>query len=289
MPLPGCLRSPVGCVNPIGPSQRPIVAGPQTRSEPGRTHRVARFRPLETGGRACSLHCSTSPCDGCFSSSRSPAAPRSSRSSRSSCSVMSSPSCAARLRGPRFGPPTGRSWPPRAGCSRASAGVRSSSRPTRSCAGIASSWRGAGPTQHCARGDRRSAVRSASWSSDSRARTVAGATSGSRASSGRSDSASRRRRSASSCAKQGSDPLAREPASPGASSSAARRRACSRATSSPSTPSSRHGSTSSSSSSWVAAGSTSRAAPSIQATPGSRSRPASCRGPSPTEPRRHAS
>jgi putative transposase len=64
------------------------------------------------------------------------------------CSVMGSRSCGARSRGPRFGPPTARSWPPRAGSSRASAGVRPSSRPTRSCAGIASSWRGAGPTQH---------------------------------------------------------------------------------------------------------------------------------------------
>jgi hypothetical protein len=51
------------------------------------------------------------------------------------------------------------------------------------------------------------------------------------ANSGRSDSASRRRRSASSCAKQDSDPLAREPASAGASSSAPKRRACSHATS----------------------------------------------------------
>ena len=40
-PGPG---SPVGCVNPIGPSQRRILAGPQTRSEPWRTHRVARSR-----------------------------------------------------------------------------------------------------------------------------------------------------------------------------------------------------------------------------------------------------
>jgi len=45
-----------------------------------------------------------------------------------------------------------------------------------------------------------------------------------------------------SCAKQGSDPLAREPALPGVSSSAGGRRACSRATSSPSTPPSRDGS-----------------------------------------------
>jgi len=35
-----------GCVNAIGPSRRRILAGPQTCSEPGRTRRVARFRPL---------------------------------------------------------------------------------------------------------------------------------------------------------------------------------------------------------------------------------------------------
>jgi hypothetical protein len=73
------ISSPVGCEIRSGrlSSGSSLVRGPC--SEPGRTHRVARFRPLETRGRACSLHCSTSPCDGCFSSSRSPAAPRSSR------------------------------------------------------------------------------------------------------------------------------------------------------------------------------------------------------------------
>jgi hypothetical protein len=197
------------------------------------------------GGRACSLQCSTSPCDACFSSSRSPAAPRSSRSSRSCAPSWArdpaAPGRAARASVRRPHVPGRREPAPLA---QALEFVR---RHARHAHALASPARGAAlDLPNTARGDRRSAVRSASWSSDSRARTAAGATSASPASSVRSDSASRRRRSASSRAKQGSDPLAREPASRGASASAARRRACSRATSSPSTPSWRHGSTSSS-------------------------------------------
>ena len=54
--------------------------------------------------------------------------------------------------------------------SRASAGARSSSRPTRSCAGIASSSRDAGPIRQRGPGDLRSALRPANSSSASRAR-----------------------------------------------------------------------------------------------------------------------
>ena len=135
----------------------------------------------------------------------------------------------ARSRGLHFGGPIGRSLPLRAGAFRASAGTRSSSCRTRSCAGIASLSRDAGPIRQGSPGDLRSALRPASSSSASRARIPGGAISGSRASSPRSGSASRRRRFASSFARQGSDLRAGEPASPGASSSAARRRACSRA------------------------------------------------------------
>jgi putative transposase len=156
--------------------------------------------------------------------------------------------------------------------------------PATLCAGIASSWRGAGPTRGSDPAALDSALSSASWSCASGGRTRAGAISASRASSPRSGSASRRRPSARSGARRESGPPGGELGCRGASSSAARLRACSPATSSPSTPSSRRASACCSSSSSQFAGCTWPAPPPIRPRCGSRSRRATSPGHLPTGP-----
>jgi hypothetical protein len=68
----------VGCVNPIGPSQWRMLVVRRPAQNRDAPIESRAFAPLETGGRARSLQ----------------------------------------SRGPRFDPPTGRSWPPRAASSR---------------------------------------------------------------------------------------------------------------------------------------------------------------------------
>lgn len=77
-------------------------------------------------------------------------------------------------RRPELRPADRHSWPLQAGSCHAYAGARSSSRRTRSCAGIASSWRGAGPTRAGDPAALELASSSASSSCASRARTPAG-------------------------------------------------------------------------------------------------------------------